>query len=93
MFKRLFWLTTGAGFGFGSSFWVMRWARQQIDRYRPTRIAARFSADVAAALAEGRTGMREREAELRAQQSHHAELQAARRRSTRNTRRALTAAR
>jgi len=90
VFKRLFWLTTGAGFGFGSSFWVMRWVRQQVDRYRPTRLAARFGSDVQAALLEGRTGMREREAELRAQQSQRAELQAARRR---RSRRALTAAR
>ncbi|MBA3302833.1 MAG: hypothetical protein H0U26_03035, partial [Acidimicrobiia bacterium] len=56
----------------------------------PTRLAARFGSDVQAALLEGRTGMREREAELRAQQSQRAELQAARRR---RSRRALTAAR
>ena len=90
MFKRLFWLVTGAGFGFGSSFWLMRFVRQQVDRYRPTRIAARLGADLQTALAEGRTGMREREAELRAAQAGQAQLQAARRRSAR---RQLTAAR
>jgi hypothetical protein len=66
VFKRLFWLCTGVGFGFGSSFWVMRAFRRTVDRYRPTRVVARLEGDVRAAVAEGRVGMQEREAALRA---------------------------
>ena len=65
MFKRLFWLCTGVGFGFGSSFWVMRAFRRTVDRYRPTRVVARLEGDVRAAVAEGRVAMQEREAALR----------------------------
>ena len=65
MFKRLFWLCTGVGFGFGSSFWVMRAVRRTVDRYRPTRVVARLEGDVRAAVSEGRIAMREREAALR----------------------------
>ena len=65
MFKRLFWLCTGVGFGFGSSFWLMRAFRRTVDRYRPTRVVARLEGDVRAAVAEGRVAMRERETALR----------------------------
>ena len=65
MFKRLFWLCTGMGFGVGSSFWVMRAVRRTVDRYRPTRVVARLEGDVRAAVSEGRIAMREREAALR----------------------------
>jgi hypothetical protein len=65
VFKRLFWLCTGVGFGFGSSFWVMRAFRRTVDRYRPTRVVARLEGDVRAAVAEGRVAMHEREASLR----------------------------
>ena len=65
MFKRLFWLCTGVGFGFGSSFWLMRAWRRTVDRYRPTRVVARLEGDVRTAVAEGRVAMREREAALR----------------------------
>jgi hypothetical protein len=65
MFKRLFWLCTGAGFGFGSSFWVMRAVRRQVDRLRPSRVVARLEGDVRAAVSEGREAMHEREAALR----------------------------
>ena len=73
MFKRLFWLVTGVGFGFGSSFWVMRAFRRTVDRYRPTAVVARLEGDVRAAVAEGRTAMREREAELRSARSARVE--------------------
>lgn len=65
MFKRLFWLTTGAGFGFGSSFWLMRAVRRTVDRYRPTAVVSRLETDVRAAVSEGRVAAREREAALR----------------------------
>ena len=73
MFKRLFWLVIGAGFGFGVSFWLMRFVRSTVERYSPERISGdmadamrSFGADIRAAVAEGREAMREREGELRA---------------------------
>lgn len=74
MFRRLFWLFMGAGFGFGASFWVMRFVRETAARYAPERISADltgaikgFGTDLRAAAAEGRAAMQEREAELRAE--------------------------
>ena len=74
MFKRLFWLVIGAGFGFGASFWVTRRVRETVERYMPARVSSDlanairgFGADVRAAVAEGRDAMHEREAELRAE--------------------------
>lgn len=74
MFKRLFWLMVGAGFGFGVSFWLMRWVRETAARYAPERVSADLTSalkglgeDLRAAVAEGRQAMREREAELRAE--------------------------
>jgi hypothetical protein len=74
MFKRLFWLTVGLAVGFGTSFRLMRAMRRTVDRFLPERVAqdvvtgARsIGAEVRAALDEGRTAMREREAELRAE--------------------------
>ena len=72
MFKRLLWLLVGAGFGFGVSFWLMRFVRETAARYTPERVSADLAdalkglgADLRAAVAEGREAMREREAELR----------------------------
>ena len=74
MFRRLFWLVVGAGFGFGISFWVMRFLRSTVERYSPERVSGdladairSFGKDLRAAVAEGREAMRERESELRAQ--------------------------
>jgi hypothetical protein len=62
----------GAGFGFGTSFWVTRFVRAAVANYSPERVSEnlagslrRLGADVRAAAAEGREAMREREAELR----------------------------
>jgi hypothetical protein len=72
MFKRLLWLVIGAGFGFGVSFWVVRFVRTTVERYTPERVSSDLAGalrdlgqDVRAAVAEGREAMREREAELR----------------------------
>ena len=72
MFKRLFWLVVGAGFGFGVSFWLMRFVRQTAERYSPERVSGNmadalrsFGSDLRAAAAEGRMAMHEREEELR----------------------------
>ena len=74
MFKRVFWLLVGAGFGFGVSFWLMRFLRATVERYTPERVSADLAGalrslgtDIRAAVAEGREAMREREAELRAE--------------------------
>jgi gas vesicle protein len=74
MFRRLFWLVVGAGFGFGISFWVMRFVRSTVERYSPERVSGdladairSFGKDLREAVAEGREAMRERETELRAQ--------------------------
>ena len=72
MFRRLFWLLVGAGFGFGVSFWLMRFVRETAARYTPERVSADLAGaikglgtDLRAAVADGREAMREREAELR----------------------------
>jgi hypothetical protein len=72
VFKRLFWLIVGAGFGFGVSFWVMRFVRETVTRYSPERMSSDLAgalrslgADIREAAKEGREAMREREAELR----------------------------
>lgn len=74
MFKRLFWLVIGAGFGFGMSFWLMRTVRSTIERWSPDRVSQDFAdalrtfgRDLRAAVSEGREAMREREAELRSE--------------------------
>ena len=73
MFRRLFWLVVGAGFGFGVSFWIMRFVKETVDRYSPERVSGdlasaikSFGADIRAAATEGRLAMAEREGELRA---------------------------
>ncbi len=72
MFRRVFWLLMGAGFGFGVSFWMMRFVKETAARYTPERVSADLGSalrslgtDIRAAAAEGREAMREREAELR----------------------------
>ena len=74
MFKRLFWLLVGTGFGFGVSFWITRFVKSTVERYTPERVSADlasairdFGKDLRAAVEEGRLGMQEREAELRAE--------------------------
>jgi hypothetical protein len=73
MFKRLFWLMVGAGFGFGTSFWLMRAVRQTVDRYRPERVSHDVTAairglgqDLKAAVSDGRVAARDYERDLRA---------------------------
>jgi hypothetical protein len=74
VFKRLFWLLIGLGFGFGMSFWFMRFIRETVDRYRPERVSqdlagaiSKLGDDLRAAVREGRMAMAEREEELRAE--------------------------
>jgi hypothetical protein len=74
MFKRLFWLMVGAGFGFGASFWVMRAVRNTVERYAPERVtkdataaARRIGTDVKEAVVAGRQAMRDFERDARTQ--------------------------
>lgn len=76
MFRRLFWLVMGAGFGFGVSFWLMRFVKETAARYTPERVSSDLAdamrglgSDLRAAVSDGREAMREREAELRAEVS------------------------
>jgi len=73
VFRRLFWLVTGAAFGFGVSFWLMRFVKGTVERYSPERVSGNVAeaikalgADVRAAAAEGRMAMRETTEQLRA---------------------------
>ena len=70
MFKRVLWFSLGCG----SSLWVMRTVRRTVERLMPQRLtqdavagARTAGAQLKAALDEGRSAMREREAELRAE--------------------------
>jgi hypothetical protein len=72
VFKRLFWLMVGAGFGFGASFWLMRFVRSTVERYSPERVShdmstavRRLGTDLRAAVADGREAMQDFERELR----------------------------
>ena len=74
MFKRLFWLAIGLGLGFGMSFWIMRFVKETVDRYRPERVSqdlagalSKLGDDIRAAVREGRLAMAEREEELRSE--------------------------
>jgi hypothetical protein len=74
MFRRLFWLLVGVGFGFGASFWMMRFVKETMARYSPERVSADLAGavkglgtDLRLAVADGREAMREREAALRAE--------------------------
>lgn len=76
MFRRTIWFATGVSAGFAGATFVRRKVRRQIDRVMPGRLRAdvsasarRFGHDVRAAVHEGRTAMRDRETELRAELS------------------------
>jgi hypothetical protein len=72
MLRRARWFGAGAALGVGASVWAHRKLRATTARYRPGRLAGSATGkaralpgDVRAALLEGRSVMREREAELR----------------------------
>jgi hypothetical protein len=74
MFKRVFWLIIGAGFGFGVSFWLTRFVRQTMERYTPERVSSDLAGalkglgqDLRAAVADGREAMAEAEDRIRAE--------------------------
>jgi hypothetical protein len=72
VFKRLFWLATGVGFGFGVSFWITRVMRQKVAQFSPDNVSAGVAKavtglgrDLRAAVSEGASAMRDREEQLR----------------------------
>jgi hypothetical protein len=75
MFKRARWLSVGFGLGVGTSVVAARKAKRQVERYRPDAVVGRVSGrvadavarlrdEVAAAVDDGRSAARAREAEL-----------------------------
>jgi hypothetical protein len=72
LFRRLFWLGTGASVGFGGAMWIRAKVRRVVARVMPDRVAAdvttgarRAGSTVRDAYVEGKSAMRAREAELR----------------------------
>ena len=65
MLKRVRWLVTGAAIGAGGSVWAKRKAKATVERYAPPGLLEAASRRLRGALADGRTAMREREAELK----------------------------
>jgi len=69
VFKRLRWMTMGMGLGVTASVWARHRLRRFLRQHSPPEVASRAAAHARnewrAALDEGRTAMREREAELR----------------------------
>jgi hypothetical protein len=71
--RRIFWLALGLGAGATAAVTVARWVRQQTERMAPANIgrqAGQVLSDVGGlvgqALAEFRSGMAEKESEIRA---------------------------
>ena len=56
----------------GVSFWFMRFVRETVERYSPERVSSdlagalrKLGSDIRDAVAEGREGMRDAEADIR----------------------------
>jgi hypothetical protein len=78
VFKRVIWFgigaTAGAAAGAGGTVWAQQQVRRRLDALSPDHVVhtandavRRAGRTVAEAIGEGRTAMRQREAELRAQ--------------------------
>lgn len=70
MFKRAIWLGAGFSAGLGSSYWVKRAVNRRVDRYVPSDVrtavttrARAATSNVRAAVHEGRTVMRQYQAD------------------------------
>lgn len=64
MFKRVRWITIGYAAGLGTSYVVARRVRRVLHDFAPPAVARRSGERVKQAFAEGRSTMRDREAEL-----------------------------
>jgi hypothetical protein len=74
MLKRLLWMSIGATFGFGTSFWISRLVKRTVRRYALAPVRSRAARALRAtvnhirgAVSDGRQAMHEQEALLRAQ--------------------------
>lgn len=64
VFKRARWITLGYVAGIGTSYALARRVKRTLAQYTPPEVAKRGSERVRQALADGRSAMREREAQL-----------------------------
>jgi hypothetical protein len=72
LFRKLLWFGTGASVGFGGAMWIRNRILRAMERVMPARVrhdvsstARGVGSQVAAAVSEGRSAMRQRETELR----------------------------
>ena len=65
--KRVFWFTAGAAAGVAGTKWAEQKLKHAAAAAKPRAVAARAADKVRDAVREGRLGMRQKEAELRAQ--------------------------
>ena len=65
--KRVFWFTAGAASGVAGTMWAQQKVKHAAAAAKPRAVAARTVDKVRDAVREGRLGMRQKEAELRAE--------------------------
>jgi hypothetical protein len=72
LFRRVFWVGTGASLGFGGAMWIRRKLQRALERVMPPRVsqdiaqgARHVGGTVRGAVTDGRAAMKAREAELR----------------------------
>ncbi len=77
--KRVFWFTAGAAAGVAGTTWAQQKVKHAAAAAKPRAVAARAADEVRDAVREGRLGMRQKEAELRAQLDGPTEIAGGRR--------------
>ena len=72
--KRVFWFTDGADSGVAGTMWAQQKVKHAAAAAKPRAVAARTADRIRDAVREGRLGMRQKEAELRAQMDGTSEI-------------------
>ena len=72
--KRVFWFTAGVATGVAGTKWAEQKLKHAAAAAKPRAVAARLTDKVRDALSEGRLGMRQKEAELRAEMNGTTEI-------------------